>query len=91
MRFETPDTVPWHSGSELLKRSMMVCSCDEVIKHAELHVHTINAGAIRFYKQHGFSSVKILRGYYSKLTPGDAVLLRKDIEHVQETEEVAQV
>lgn len=53
-----------------------------MIKHAELHVHIVNTGAIRFYEKHGFEKVKVQRGYYTKLSPGDAVLLQKDIDHV---------
>eukprot|EP00892_Ulva_mutabilis_P008720 jgi/Ulvmu1/621/UM001_0629.1 len=69
-------------GSELLRRSLLACQCDEVIKHAELHVHITNTGAIRFYEKHGFKKVKVQRGYYSKLTPGDAVLLQRDMVHI---------
>lgn len=81
--------MPCFSGSELLRRSMLACRSDEVIKLAELHVHIINTGAIKFYERHGFSQVKVISGYYSKLLPGDAVLLQMNIDMRTESTEIA--
>jgi ribosomal protein S18 acetylase RimI-like enzyme len=57
-----------------------VCSCDDVITAAELHVQVNNVQAIRFYNRHAFSTVKVVKGYYARLEASDAVLLRRPLQ-----------
>lgn len=59
-----------------------MCSCDDVISVAELHVQVKNAQAIRFYHRHAFSTVKVVKGYYARLAASDAVLLRRPLQKV---------
>ena len=42
-----------------------------------LHVQVSNDPAKTFYERHGFTEVKIHKGYYRKLDPHDAWVLEK--------------
>ncbi|ESK96602.1 n-acetyltransferase nat13 [Moniliophthora roreri MCA 2997] len=46
-----------------------------------LHVQVSNAEAKKFYERHGFKEVGIHKDYYRKITPHDAWILEKTIEH----------
>lgn len=65
------------AGSELLRRSLLVCESDEAIEQAELHVHISNTRAVRFYERHGFSIAETCVNYYPSLNPSEAVRLIK--------------
>lgn len=69
------------AGSKLLRRILVFVS-EELpeVTEAYLHVHSANEEAIRFYKRFGFLEDEIIRGYYRRLQPPDAVILRKKLQ-----------
>lgn len=64
-------------GSRLLEKCLSEASQDDNIKEAYLHVHTSNEEAIRFYTQFDFEVGDTISGYYKRLDPPDAVVLRR--------------
>lgn len=66
-------------GSRLLEQSLSEACQDSNIQEAYLHVQTNNAEAIRFYKQFGFVLGEVVANYYKRLTPPDAVILRRTL------------
>lgn len=63
-------------GSKLLEHSLAEARKNPDVECAFLHVQVSNEGAIRFYQRHGFEVVETVAGYYKRLDPPDAVLLR---------------
>ena len=66
-------------GTRLLKHALNEGSADEYIKDAYLHVQTNNDDAIAFYKRFGFVEDVVVRNYYKRLDPPDAVILKLDL------------
>ena len=49
------------------------------VRFLELHVHTANVGAIRFYESRGYLRIGLIQGFYG---PGlDALLYRRKLYH----------
>ena len=63
-------------GTELLERSEQTLR-EASISRYELQVDTGNAGALEFYRKHGFVIVNRLKGYYAN--GNDAYLMVKEI------------
>jgi len=63
-------------ASRLLKRSQEML-LDYGVEAYDLQVDVTNAGAIAFYKKHGFKTVKTLRKYYAN--GNDAFLMVKEL------------
>ena len=64
-------------GSRLLKRSEEILT-DYGVECYDLQVDVTNQSAIRFYKKHGFRTVRTLRHYYAN--GHDAYLMVKDLQ-----------
>jgi ribosomal protein S18 acetylase RimI-like enzyme len=82
-------TKPYRSrklGSQALQRIIKAASLHNKpkVKRISLHVQVSNADAKRFYESHGFSEAGIYKNYYKKITPQDAWILEKIIEHEPE-------
>lgn len=82
-------TKPYRSrklGSQALQRIIKAASLHTKpkVKRISLHVQVSNADAKRFYESHGFSEAGIYKNYYKKITPRDAWILEKIIEHEPE-------
>jgi len=73
-------------GSQALQRIIKAASLHNKpkVKRISLHVQVSNADAKRFYESHGFSEAGIYKNYYKKITPQDAWILEKIIEHEPE-------
>lgn len=66
------------AGAALLQRCLhLVATQLPEVQEAVLHVQTSNEEAIRFYSRFGFEVAETIAGYYKRLDPPDAVLLRK--------------
>ena len=63
-------------GSQLLKRSEEILA-DHGVESYDLQVDVTNGAAIRFYKKHGFTTIRTLRNYYAN--GNDAYLMVKDL------------
>ncbi|KDD74672.1 hypothetical protein H632_c1143p1 [Helicosporidium sp. ATCC 50920] len=55
------------------------------VSRAQLHVHTINTEAITLYRGAGFEAAEELPGYYRRLDPPDALLLRLKLQPAPDT------
>jgi len=64
-------------GTRLLNRSEEIL-CDIGVEAYDLQVDVNNQAAIRFYKKHGFRTVRTLRRYYAN--GNDAYLMVKELE-----------
>lgn len=67
------------AGSRLLHRSLAEARTDPNILSAYLHVHVANEEAIRFYLNNGFTLGPVIRRYYKRIEPPDAVTLSKQL------------
>ncbi|PSC69043.1 N-alpha-acetyltransferase 50 [Micractinium conductrix] len=66
------------AGAALLQRCLQLVATQlPEVSEAVLHVQTSNDEAIRFYSRFGFEVAETIQGYYKRLDPPDAVLLRK--------------
>ncbi len=63
-------------ATQLLLRSEEILR-DNGVRMYDLQVDVANAGAIEFYKLHGFEMVRVLKNYYQK--GQDAYLMVKDL------------
>ncbi|VDM04064.1 unnamed protein product [Schistocephalus solidus] len=68
-------------GSMLLKYVLHKCRKNNQIKSAYLHVHIENEEAIKFYQKFGFEVAGRVESYYHRLSPQDAFILEKQIDH----------
>lgn len=66
-------------GSRLLHRSLAEARTDPNILSPYLHVHVANEEAIRFYLNNGFTLGPVIRRYYKRIEPPDAVTLSKQL------------
>jgi [ribosomal protein S18]-alanine N-acetyltransferase len=63
-------------ATQLLKRSEEIL-VEYGVEIYDLQVDVTNSGAIRFYKRHGFETVRVLRKYYAN--GNDAYLMVKEL------------
>lgn len=70
-------------GSQAIQRIVEAASSHTKPKIARiyLHVQVSNEDAKRFYERHGFKEVGVHENYYKKITPRDAWILERLIEH----------
>lgn len=66
-------------GSRLLQQALNEASKDPYIKDAYLHVQTNNYSAFDFYERFGFVKGDVLKNYYKRIDPPDAVVLSRDL------------
>ena len=66
-------------GSRLLRHALNEASRDEYIKDAYLHVQTNNEQAFTFYDRFGFVKGDVLKNYYKRIDPPDAVVLSRSL------------
>ncbi|PNW86932.1 hypothetical protein CHLRE_02g101850v5 [Chlamydomonas reinhardtii] len=66
-------------GAKLLQRSLAAAQQDPNIEEAFVHVQVDNEDAIRFYQRHGFEKGEVVKDYYKKLSPPDAVVMSKKL------------
>eukprot|EP00887_Chlorella_sp_A99_P002906 scaffold6.g2906.t1 len=66
-------------GSALLARSLAL-TAEALPEVVEAYLHTSNAEAIRFYQRFGFEVGETIEGYYRRLDPPDAVVLRRRLQ-----------
>jgi ribosomal protein S18 acetylase RimI-like enzyme len=52
------------------------------VQDITVHVHSADEDALRFYHHLGFSTVERIYGYYRRLEPADAFLLKKRLDNV---------
>lgn len=57
----------------------MVCACRRVLSQ-QLHAQVNNQEAIDFYQKFGFSVGEVMKDYYKKIEPPDAVVLSKKLK-----------
>jgi len=63
-------------GSLLLQKSIsMLRDCVSEVTSVHLHVQVNNHDAIKFYEKSGFKIAEIIKDYYIRIQPRDAVLL----------------
>lgn len=55
------------------------CASKKGIDNIYLHVQINNTGAIEFYKKFGFEIVDTKEGYYNKIEPSSALVLKKKL------------
>jgi len=77
-------------GSRLLQHALNEASRDEYIKDAYLHVQTNNELAFAFYARFGFVKGEVLKNYYKRIDPPDAVVLSRGLRDwvIQDLEDV---
>ncbi|KNC87072.1 hypothetical protein SARC_00816 [Sphaeroforma arctica JP610] len=68
-------------GSLLLHHILKQCVKDDTITQVRLHVQSNNDLAMSFYQKFDFINTGAVASYYKDLTPSDAYLLVKNIEH----------
>lgn len=67
-------------GAHLLARTLDLVTRDlPEVGAAVLHVQVGNEAALSLYRSAGFSIGPVVCGYYPRLNPPDAVLLRKQL------------
>ena len=65
-------------GSRLLEKSLAtVTSSLPEVTEAYLHVQSNNEEAVEFYQRFGFVRGEVVRDYYRRIEPPDALVLRK--------------
>jgi ribosomal protein S18 acetylase RimI-like enzyme len=50
------------------------------ISYIYLHVQSNNTDAKRFYENHGFKPIELVEGYYKRLEPRDAWILKREFQ-----------
>lgn len=66
-------------GSLLLQKSVSILrDCVPEVASVHLHVQVNNDDAIRFYEKSGFKIAEVIKDYYMRIQPRDAVLLTLD-------------
>ena len=66
-------------GSRMLQHALNEASRDSFIKDAYLHVQVNNYAAVEFYERFGFAKGDVLKNYYKRIEPPDAVVLERDL------------
>ena len=67
-------------GKQLLEELMKTCTSQENCVEVYLHVQVNNQEAIDFYQKFGFSVGEVMKDYYKKIEPPDAVVLSKKLK-----------
>lgn len=65
-------------GTTMLEH-VLECASNKGIDNIYLHVQINNTGAIEFYKKFGFEIVDTKEGYYKKIEPSSALVLKKKL------------
>ncbi|PRW56198.1 N-alpha-acetyltransferase 50 [Chlorella sorokiniana] len=69
------------AGTALLERCLQAVAANlPEVSEAVLHVQVNNESAIKFYSRFGFEIAETIAGYYKRLDPPDAVLLRRRLQ-----------
>ncbi|KAM3186648.1 hypothetical protein ACTXT7_003901 [Hymenolepis weldensis] len=68
-------------GSILLKHVLRKCAKDKQVQTVYLHVHVENDDAVKFYEKFGFEITGKVENYYRRLSPQDAYVLEKHLDH----------
>ncbi|VDD79181.1 unnamed protein product [Mesocestoides corti] len=68
-------------GSMLLRHVLHKCMKNKQIQSVYLHVHIENEEAIRFYQKFDFLITDKVENYYHRLSPQDAYILEKQLDH----------
>ena len=69
------------TGQRLLKKALTEAQQDGNIIEAYLHVQSNNHDAMQFYAKSNFDVGETIANYYRRLTPPDAVVLRRILVH----------
>ena len=65
------------TGQRLLQKSLAEAEQDGNITEAYLHVQSNNSDAMQFYAKRKFDIGETVSNYYRRLSPPDAVVLRR--------------
>ncbi|KAM7536008.1 hypothetical protein Aperf_G00000095169 [Anoplocephala perfoliata] len=68
-------------GSLLLRHVLRKCAKNKQVKTVYLHVHIENDDAVKFYEKFGFQITSKIENYYHRLSPQDAYILEKQLDH----------
>ncbi|EUB62080.1 N-alpha-acetyltransferase 50 [Echinococcus granulosus] len=68
-------------GSLLLRHVLRKCTKNKQVKSIYLHVHIENDAAVRFYEKFDFQITRKIENYYHRLSPQDAYILEKQLDH----------
>ncbi|EGD82101.1 N-alpha-acetyltransferase 50 [Salpingoeca rosetta] len=71
-------------GRMMVEHVMNLARKDKKVTAVFLHVDVNNEDAVEFYKTFGFEVTETVKGYYKKLSPGDAHVLEKKVTHESE-------
>ena len=66
-------------GSRLLAHALNAAAEDGYVRDVYLHVQTNNHLAFEFYEQFGFAKGEVLKNYYTRIAPPDAVVLHREL------------
>ena len=66
-------------GRKLMEDCLTAARSDPSLQAITLHVQTSNELALDFYKKFGFELVDTVPGYYVRIDPPDAYILRLDL------------
>jgi len=64
-------------GTQLLQQVLHACALEPNLQELYLHVQTSNQDAIDFYKRFGFTTGEVVKDYYKRIEPPDAILLHR--------------
>ncbi|CDI98311.1 n alpha acetyltransferase 50 NatE catalytic [Echinococcus multilocularis] len=68
-------------GSLLLRHVLRKCAKNKQVQSIYLHVHIENDAAVKFYEKFGFQITRKIENYYHRLSPQDAYILEKQLDH----------
>ena len=68
-------------GSMLLRHVLRKCLKIKQVQSIYLHVHIENDAAVKFYENFGFEITGKIENYYHRLSPQDAYILEKQLDH----------
>lgn len=68
-------------GAMLLQHVLKRCMKNKQIRTIFLHVHVENEEAVAFYKKFGFDITGKVENYYKRLSPQDAYIVEKQLDH----------
>ena len=66
-------------GSRLLAHALNAAAEDAYVRDVYLHVQTNNHQAFEFYERFGFAKGEVLKNYYKRIDPPDAVVLHREL------------
>ncbi|KAL5108775.1 N-alpha-acetyltransferase 50 [Taenia crassiceps] len=68
-------------GSLLLRHVLRTCMKNKQVQSIYLHVHIENDAAVKLYEKFGFQITSKIENYYHRLSPQDAYILEKQLDH----------